>query len=160
MPQLRNSIQVLVALVGLLYCVVPSSGGTTGTGFFKISLSNKQRPSYLRGEQVLLHVAVANPTDRSLVYLGLGETFIDGVRFAVLSVGHRVRRQEDAPVLPPAPLDESLVRQLPEGGILVSLNVDGYDLPSDWYLRLGGATGRMLRGEIALTAEIPLPFPP
>jgi len=51
-------------------------------------------------------------------------------------------------------------RELPEGNVLVPLNVDGYNLPSDWYLRLGGATGRMLRGEIELTTEIPLLFPP
>ena len=44
--------------------------------------------------------------------------------------------------------------QLPEGQILVPLDVDGYDLPSDWYLILAGRITQMLRGEIPLTAEI------
>ena len=50
--------------------------------------------------------------------------------------------------------------QLPAGEILVPLNIDGYDLPSDWYLRLGGATGEMLRGEIPLSPKIPIELPP
>jgi hypothetical protein len=44
--------------------------------------------------------------------------------------------------------------RLPAGQVLVPLNVDGYDLPSDWYLTLAGRMGQMLRGEIPLTAEI------
>lgn len=39
---------------------------------------------------------------------------------------------------------------------LVPLNVDGEALPSDWYLRVGGEAGRMLRGEQALTATLPI----
>jgi hypothetical protein len=46
--------------------------------------------------------------------------------------------------------------ELPGGGVLVPLDVDGQTLPSDWYLRLGGATGRMLRGEIPLSPEMPI----
>jgi len=46
--------------------------------------------------------------------------------------------------------------QLPAGGYLVSLDVDGCALPSDWYLRLGGETGKMLRGEIPLSAQLPI----
>lgn len=45
---------------------------------------------------------------------------------------------------------------LPVGAKLVPLNADGCDLPSDWYLQLGGETGRMLRGEIPLTKNIPI----
>jgi len=46
--------------------------------------------------------------------------------------------------------------QLPVDAKLVPLNADGCDLPSDWYLRLGAETGRMLRGETPLTAKIPI----
>jgi len=46
--------------------------------------------------------------------------------------------------------------ELPGGGVLVPLDVDGQTLPNDWYLRLGGATGRMLRGEIPLSPDIPI----
>ncbi len=46
--------------------------------------------------------------------------------------------------------------QLPVGAKLVPLNIDGCDLPSDWYLRLGGETGKMLRGEIPVSAQIPI----
>jgi hypothetical protein len=45
--------------------------------------------------------------------------------------------------------------ELPEGEVFVPLNIDGFDLPSDWYLRLGGQTGAMLRGEIPLSPEVP-----
>lgn len=48
------------------------------------------------------------------------------------------------------------VDQLPVGAKLLPLNVDGCNLPSDWYLRLGGETGRMLRGEIPLVSKIPI----
>lgn len=46
--------------------------------------------------------------------------------------------------------------QLPVGAKLVPLNADGCDLPSDWYLRLGGETGKLLRGEIPLDKTIPI----
>ncbi len=46
--------------------------------------------------------------------------------------------------------------QLPLGAKLVPLDIDGCALPSDWYLRLGGATGKLLRGEIKLTPDIPI----
>ena len=48
------------------------------------------------------------------------------------------------------------VDQLPVGAKMVPLNADGCNLPSDWYLRLGGETGRMLRGEIPLVSKIPI----
>ena len=36
------------------------------------------------------------------------------------------------------------------------MDADGYDLPSDWYLRLTGEAAKMLRGEIGLTSTIPI----
>jgi hypothetical protein len=44
----------------------------------------------------------------------------------------------------------------PAGVELVSMDTDGYNLPSDWYLRLAGAASQMLRGEIPLTQTIPI----
>jgi hypothetical protein len=44
--------------------------------------------------------------------------------------------------------------ELPAGEVFVPLNIDGYNVPKDWYLRLGGQTGGMLRGEIPLSSEI------
>ena len=46
--------------------------------------------------------------------------------------------------------------QLPMEATLVPLDADGCNLPSDWYLRLGGETGKMLRGEISITQDIPI----
>ena len=40
--------------------------------------------------------------------------------------------------------------ELPVQGTFVPLNIDGTNLPSDWYLRLAGAATRMLRGDSAL----------
>lgn len=45
---------------------------------------------------------------------------------------------------------------LPVGGSFLSLDVDGYDLPSDWFLRLGGESGRLLRREIPLSSALPI----
>ncbi len=45
---------------------------------------------------------------------------------------------------------------LPVGGSLLSLDVDGYDLPSDWFLRLGGESGSLLRREIPLSSSLPI----
>jgi hypothetical protein len=45
---------------------------------------------------------------------------------------------------------------LPVQGAFLSLDADGQALPSDWYLRLGGAAGEMLRHEIALSPQIPI----
>lgn len=50
--------------------------------------------------------------------------------------------------------------QIPTTGRFVTLDMDGVELPSDWYLRLAGEGTRMLRGEIPLTSTIPIvPFP-
>ena len=49
--------------------------------------------------------------------------------------------------------------QLPAQGKFVPLNVDGYNLSSDWYLRLANQAGKMLRGEIPVTNTIPITPP-
>jgi len=46
--------------------------------------------------------------------------------------------------------------QIPTTGKFVTLDADGYKLPSDWYLKLTGEAGKMLRGEIPLTSTIPI----
>ncbi len=43
----------------------------------------------------------------------------------------------------------------PTGGGSEFLTLDG--LPSDFYLRLAGQAAKLLRGEIPLTSEIPVP---
>ena len=45
--------------------------------------------------------------------------------------------------------------ELPVQGTFVPLNIDGTELPSDWYLRLGGAATRMLRGDSAVSRSRP-----
>jgi len=49
--------------------------------------------------------------------------------------------------------------QFPTQGTFVPLNVDGYNLGSDWYLRLADEAGKMLRGEIPVTSTIPITPP-
>ncbi len=48
---------------------------------------------------------------------------------------------------------------LPAQGTFVPLNIDGYNLGSDWYLRLANQAGKMLRGEIPVTSTIPISPP-
>ncbi len=47
-------------------------------------------------------------------------------------------------------------KDIPAGAEFVTLDIDGYSLPSDWYLRLTGKASEMLRGEMPLTSEIPI----
>jgi hypothetical protein len=49
---------------------------------------------------------------------------------------------------------------LPAEGSFVAWDADGAKLPSDWYLQLAGAATRTLRGELALSASLPLTPPP
>ena len=46
--------------------------------------------------------------------------------------------------------------QTPTTGQFVTLDEDGEDLPSDWYLRLTGEAAKMLRNQIGLTSTIPI----
>jgi hypothetical protein len=46
--------------------------------------------------------------------------------------------------------------ELPAQGTFVPLNIDGEALPSDWYLRLAGEAGKMLRGETPLSSTRPI----
>lgn len=46
--------------------------------------------------------------------------------------------------------------QIPVGSKMVTLNMEDCTVPSDWYLKLGGETGKILRGEIPLSAKIPI----
>jgi hypothetical protein len=43
----------------------------------------------------------------------------------------------------------------PDQGYWLTLDADGHDLPSDWYLRLAGEITRMFHGERPLTATMP-----
>jgi hypothetical protein len=45
---------------------------------------------------------------------------------------------------------------LPTGATLLSLDADGTTLPSDFYLRVGGAATDMLRGTVPMTATLPV----
>jgi hypothetical protein len=47
--------------------------------------------------------------------------------------------------------------QQPTGCELVPLDSGGWPVPSDWYLRLTGEAGRILRGEAPLLEEMPAP---
>jgi hypothetical protein len=46
--------------------------------------------------------------------------------------------------------------ELPAQGTFVPLNIDGTNLPSDWYLKLANEAGKMLRGDIPLQSTMPI----
>ncbi len=46
-------------------------------------------------------------------------------------------------------------KDAPDQGYWLTLDADGRDLPSDWYLRLAGEITRMFHGEIPPSAEMP-----
>jgi hypothetical protein len=43
----------------------------------------------------------------------------------------------------------------PDQGYWLTLDADGYELPSDWYLRIAGEITRMFHGEVAPTPNLP-----
>ena len=45
--------------------------------------------------------------------------------------------------------------QAPDQGFWLTLDADGNDLPSDWYLRIAGEITRMFHGEIKPVATLP-----
>jgi hypothetical protein len=47
------------------------------------------------------------------------------------------------------------LQDAPDQGFWLTLDADGADLPSDWYLRLATEITRMFHGEIAPTRELP-----
>jgi hypothetical protein len=52
-------------------------------------------------------------------------------------------------------------RDAPDQGFWLTLDADGADLPSDWYLRLAGEITRVFHGEIRATSQLPanpMPF--
>jgi hypothetical protein len=52
-------------------------------------------------------------------------------------------------------------KDAPDQGFWLTLDADGHELPSDWYLRLGGEITRMFHGEIPPNATMPSkPGPP
>ncbi len=51
------------------------------------------------------------------------------------------------------------INDVPVGIDVVTMNVDGWCLPSDWYLQLAGKASQMLRGDIELTSAIPISPP-
>jgi hypothetical protein len=44
----------------------------------------------------------------------------------------------------------------PKPGFWLTLDADGEQLPSDWYLRIANEISLMFRGKIAATAQLPL----
>jgi hypothetical protein len=47
-------------------------------------------------------------------------------------------------------------RDAPEPGYWLTLDADGLQLPSDWYLRIAATIGKMYRGEITPTPQLPI----
>jgi hypothetical protein len=47
-------------------------------------------------------------------------------------------------------------RDAPDQGFWLTLDADGADLPSDWYLRLAGEITRMFHGEIPASSQMPV----
>ena len=46
-------------------------------------------------------------------------------------------------------------KDAPDQGYWLTLDADGQELPSDWYLRLAGEVTRMFHGEIRPNPQLP-----
>ncbi len=55
-----------------------------------------------------------------------------------------------------APDKSFIPPQVPTRGAFITLDADGETLPSDWYLRLAGEAGRVIRGEAPLGPDRPI----
>jgi hypothetical protein len=77
-------------------------------------------------------------------FIGAGCTMVYGAMFDEMNEGTSMLKM--APT----------AAQLPTTATLVPLNIDGQNLPSDWYLRLADQASRMLRGQIPLQSQIPI----
>ncbi|HEY2902841.1 MAG TPA: glycoside hydrolase family 71/99-like protein [Polyangia bacterium] len=76
--------------------------------------------------------------------LGAGAAMLYGAMFDEVDEGTALFKVAATPAAQPAQ------------GTFVPLNIDGQSLPSDWYLRLTGAAGAVLRGEQTRSSTIPI----
>jgi hypothetical protein len=73
-----------------------------------------------------------------------GATMCYGAMFDEFNEGTQIAKTA------PTPADQPTTPEM------VALDADGYKLPSDWYLQVAGAGGKMLRREIPVTAVLPI----
>ncbi|MFW5787999.1 MAG: xylosidase, partial [Halanaerobiales bacterium] len=62
---------------------------------------------------------------------------------------------DEATAIAKAAEDDSMT---PGNQYFLTLNEDGIEMSSDFYLRLTGAAGKMIKGEKAATYEVPIPY--
>ena len=77
-------------------------------------------------------------------FIGAGCTMLYGAMFDEMNEGTSMLKMA------------ATTNQLPVGAALVPLNVDGYSLPSDWYLQLANQAGKTLRGDMPLRPQMPI----
>ncbi len=82
-----------------------------------------------------------------------GATMLYGAMFDEVNEGTAMFK-----VLPSAA--DAPVSGIPPGYSFVTLDADGCQLPSDWYLRLAGAATSALHSGARPSPELPLPLPP
>ncbi len=76
--------------------------------------------------------------------VSVGATMLYGAMFDEVDEGTAMFKM--------APTHATMPTQFP----FVALDVDGEALPSDWYLRLANQAGKALRGELALSPQLPI----
>jgi hypothetical protein len=92
--------------------------------------------------------AVATPETIGEEYYKLPYLLAGKYRVSVSKDGFSVNRVTDVPVPVGQPQNSGL-----------TLDTDGAELPSDWYLRQAGEITRMFHGEIPPYAKLPAPGP-